>query len=42
MLNLFKQTTSHAFNQGISFGLLKVRRLNTKTLMWFKVPEQVF
>ena len=42
MLKLFKQRSFHAFNQGISFGLLKVRRLNTKTLVWFKVPEQGF
>ena len=42
MFKLFKQRSFHAFNQGVSFGLLKVRRLNTKTLVWFKVPEQVF
>ena len=42
MLKLFKQRSFHAFNQGISFGLLKVRRFNTKTLVWFTVPEQGF
>ena len=40
MLKLFKQRSFHAFNQGIGFGLLKVRRLNTKKFVWFKVPEQ--